>query len=177
MKDFILTTGIKNIEKDKFKNIKNDWEGGLLNKPYTGGLWASTFNENYVKDIVYPSSWYKFLINSGLSRSKTFGVIYKLQDSAKIFELDSLEKYNYLKENCSFVDEYDYISVDWEKLFKDYDAFHLSLDMFRELRSSKYYRDMGFYSWDCECYLISNLDCIDKDSIQYIEIKEFNVDD
>lgn len=174
----ILTTGIVKLEKDKFKNITNDKEC-ILNKPLSGGFWGSTYLENYLKDKSFPSSWYKFAIHSGLGKNIKDAVIYSLTKSAKIYELDSVEKYDYLKENYSTTNTRykEFISVDWEKLSKDYDAFHLSLDMFYELRKFKYYRNMDFYSWDCESYLIFNFDCIDQESIQYIQIDNICIDE
>lgn len=170
----ILTTGIININKDKFKNVKNSEDGFYLNKPIIGGLWGST----YLEDDYYPSSWYDFVSDSGIDKNFNYGILYSLLDSSNIFELDSLEKHKFLKDNYCIIDSYKgrgnkKYAIDWEKLSRDYDGFHLTYDMFMKLRNFKYLmNDLDFYSWDCESYLIFNLDCIDMNSIEYIDLEK-----
>ena len=171
-----------------------------MNKP-SGGLWGST----YTPDEDYPSHWIDWCVGEQW-RVENFsvGVSYELKPDANIIELK--DHFDYLKmmavygmvfnpidgkpiENISFRENayFDYIRsfINFEKLSKDYDAFHLTKDAFYEMRMSMFtdrlnlnqsqqIRCADFYSYDCETWIIFKFDSIDQTTIQH---HEFNVED
>ena len=94
--------------------------------------------------------------------------------------MDSLESYLELIREYGILDtmnsmpDYKKYTVDWIELTKHYDAFHLTEDAFWNLRmlpSTITYNDgafislKDFYSYDCETWIMFNLECINKGSI------------
>lgn len=69
--------------------------------------------------------------------------------------------------------------IDWKKLSKDYDAFHLTERAFWEMRlplSNILECEDGselcdFYSYDCESWILFNLDCINWGSVINQDVK------
>ena len=70
--------------------------------------------------------------------------------------------------------KYNRLVINWDKLSKDYDAFHLTEDAFWSMRlpwdpdeltdvDGNYLEN--FYSYDCETWIIFNLECINEGSI------------
>lgn len=166
----IITTGIKSISKSKFERAVNG-DMIVVNKP-NGCLWGSTYNENPEDEFI--SSWATYCICDDYKAkidSLSYGIIYELKDSAKIFEIDSLEDYENLMEKYSMPYHSRMMGtrlvIDWEKLAKDYDGFHISDGAVYFLRLNVPGHDdyANFYSWDCESYCLFNLDCINMESV------------
>lgn len=160
----LLTFGIDKIDENLFNPVSNYTEYDCRNKPM-GGLWASPYkaNEEFISDWLY-------FISYGLSDKfkKFVGVTYNLKSDSKILEIDTLNDY------LDVLDKYGYIpfpkhsgkmQLNFEAMSKDYDAFHLT-------DNAAYHLAEDFYSYDVESYILFNLDCIDKDSIEVITLPE-----
>ena len=100
----ILTTGINEISRDKFVSARL-LEYDLRNKPI-GGLWGSTFIEKdkLEDDLCYaPSDWVDFCVSDRYRLNQNrFGIIYNLKESARIYEVDSIESYLNLMEQYPY---------------------------------------------------------------------------
>ena len=192
----ILTAGITELDETKFHPVTNG-ESILLNKP-SGGLWGST----YTPDEDYPSDWIDWCVGEQF-RVNNFGigVSYELKPESRIIELAEVPDYLNMMDTYGMVFNpingepisfhesvlFEYIRafINFEKLSKDYDAFHLTKDAFYKMRMSmfsnnlymnrmRHIRCADFYSYDCETWIIFNFDTIDKSSIQH---HEFDVKD
>ncbi|HAU88597.1 MAG TPA: hypothetical protein DCW90_24920 [Lachnospiraceae bacterium] len=193
----ILTAGITELEESKFQPITNG-DSIMLNKP-SGGLWGST----YTPDEDYPSHWIDWCVGEQW-RVENFGigVSYELKSESKVIELAEVSDYLNMMDtygmilnpiNGKLIDigslgayfEYIRSFINFEKLSRDYDAFHLTKDAFYKMRMGmftdnlhmnrmKQLRCADFYSYDCETWIIFNFDSIDQASIQH---HEFNVED
>ena len=165
----ILTAGISVLEREKFKDASYDADY-LLNKP-RGFIWGSTLIKRDGK--VY-SDWIRFVENEQFHHKRyTNGISYTLHKNAKICTISCEEDYLDLMDNYSigYKDEKAYIN--FEKLSKDYDAFHLTEDAFLQMRlmylqlftrtTHKVVAD--FYDYDCETWIIFNYDIINQGSI------------
>lgn len=173
----LITTGISELDIQRFTPITND-KYDFRNKPL-GGLWASTYYED--EEYGYSSEWISFcrydffrdaeqnLIDKYLQKYKN-GVIFEIKDDSKICEIDNISDYlRILKTYSRIVEEK--MALDFEKLSKDYDVIHLTENAVNEMRFILDYRNIiDFYSWDCESFIIFNLDCIDMDNSQVVEI-------
>lgn len=172
----IATMGINFIDPEKF-----DSEGRIkFNKPRFG-LWGSTLITDKSK---YRSSWMDWVISEDFHPERyTKGISYTLHKNTKIYTVDSVEDYMELLEDYSIrKHEYDNVYkfyIDWNKFKEDYDAFHLTEDCFYKLRFMQLkdknedgtidiVEDFCFY--DCESWIIFNLNCINKGSIQNFSI-------
>lgn len=185
----ILVAGFNSIDSDKFNRVAN-MSSGLFddssNKP-SGGLWGST----YTPDERYPSQWVDWCVGDGYRVSDCYhGISFELRPDTRICEIRNALEYRKMMETYgkSRFSESDnapkwgnVISIDWDKLSKDYDAFHLTEKAFYELRLPM--TDIletstgvlaNFYSYDCESWILFNLDCIDQESV---ETHEFSFDD
>lgn len=170
----LLTFGIDHLDEELFKPVSNYTDYDCRNKPM-GGLWASS----YKPDNHYPSEWVEF-IDTGLSdKFKVFtGITYQLKPGIKILKIDTANDY------FDALDKYGIIpfpnidtklQLDFESMSKDYDAFHLTSDgayLLRFLSGEAYHLARDFYSYDVESYILFNLDCIDKDSIETITLPD-----
>ena len=175
----LITSGIKSIQKDLFNSVKNDLHD-KRNKPL-GGFWAST----YIQDEEYgpSSSWIDYCRYDYLADfydDKEFiepykhGVIFEISDNSKICKINTLSDYLKVLEKYSCV--YEMYSkkkgLDFEKLSQYYDAIHLTQNAVIEMRFILSHNDiLDFYSWDCESFVLFNLDCINQNSIEQVEIK------
>ena len=168
----ILTAGISILEKEKFKDRSYDTDKAyFLNKP-RGFIWGSTLIK---RDGKAYSDWIRLLENKQFNPKKyNNGISYTLHKNAKICTISCEEDYLDLMDNYSigYKDEKAYIN--FEKLSKDYDAFHLTQDACYEMRMIYppiYRRNFphrmlaDFYSYDCESWIIFNYDIINQGSI------------
>lgn len=174
----ILVAGIEGIDPTKFRKpdepTSNDMS--FLNKP-NGCLWGSTL----LHDDLYKSDWLRWVDgeNFHVELYKN-GISFTLYKKARICTVDSLESYLELIREYGILDtmnsmpDYKKYTVDWIELTKHYDAFHLTEDAFWNLRmlpSTITYNDgafislKDFYSYDCETWIMFNLECINKGSI------------
>lgn len=177
MSSRILTMGISELDPQKF-NLKGNLE---LNKPRFGLYGSTMYIDKYRNRIM--SSWLEFVEGNEFHLNRySNGISYKLNKKAKIYEIDSMEDYIDLMNKYPLEGYCDKYMIDWNKFSKDYDAFHLTEKAFWKLRmiySNKHYiESLGkivtmddFYSYDCETWIIFNLDCINKGSIQNVSTK------
>lgn len=172
----ILTAGISVLEREKFKDSSNyDIDKAYyLNKP-RGFIWGSTLIKRDGK--VY-SDWIRLLENEQFHPKKyTNGISYTLHKNAKICSISCEEDYLDLMDNYSIEYKGDIpwkAYIDFKKLSKDYDAFHLTEDAFYKMRiiyPPIYRRNIphrmlaDFYDYDCETWIIFNYDIINQGSI------------
>lgn len=152
-----------------------------LNKPRFG-LYGSTLISDEKNEIW--SSWLDFVDGEDYHKSHyNVGVIYTLKDEANIYTVDSFESYKELLDKYSIIThEYDNrydIKINWNKFAKYYDAFHLTLDAFYELRmldsrstiNGKHYKLADFYAYDCETWIIFSPNIINLDEQKVVDIK------
>lgn len=173
----LITTGITEIREELCHPVLNDLMDNR-NKPL-GGLWASTYFQD--EENNHLSSWIDFCLtdywvdDQGWLDKYSHGVIFELNPNSKICEIDCLvdylavlEKYSINYKTCRYKK-----GLDFEKLSKDYDAIHLTDNAVREMRFVLDIDDiMDFYSWDVESFVLFNLNCINRESIQYVKLYE-----
>ena len=140
------------------------------NKPIGNILWGSSLIK--LPGGKVNSSWKDYVSGDYIEKDSRYGVSFTLNRKTKILEITDL--YDYLlvmeKYSCFIYPNDNKRCLDFVKISKDYDAFHLTEDAFWELRSPiggplydlKY---ADFYSYDAESWVIFNLDCINKGSI------------
>lgn len=163
-----LVTGIREIKKENFQEIKNNmW----FCKP-SGGLWSSPYYEKGIVKIgekkIYNSPWQVFTGLEFQDKYYNYGVVYSLKKGSRIAYINSLKD---LKE---FAEEYQLEppEKDWgfsrflnyEKMAEDYDGIFLSTQGERETRFSE---PFNLYGWDVATMFLFNLDCIKNQ--EYIE--------
>ena len=178
----ILTAGITEIDPLKFRppseKVQDDYyDTTYLNKP-NGCLWGSTLLHNQE----YLSDWLEWVSieNFHIEKYRT-AISFTLKRKAKVYTIDTPEDYRKLMRKYSkkkFSDEplsrYNTKVIDWVKLSMDYDAFHLTRNAFWLMRlpygteilkdeDGNYMAD--FYSYDCESWILFNLDCINIGSV------------
>ena len=176
----IATMGIETIDPEKFQNNGDTF----LNKPRFGLYGSTLIKEN----SNLRTGWLDFIFGDWQEKSKKYskGISYTLHKKSKIFTIDSIEDYIELLEKYNErIHAYDNryrISIDWNEFARDYDAFHLTEDAFWELRmiyteqnneDGTVDRLEDFYSYDCETWIIFNLDCINMGSVYNIHIKDY----
>jgi len=128
------------------------------------------------------TGWLNWCISAEYRPDRYYkGISYTLHKKAKVYTVNSYRDYMNLLSKYKRIDRvFDKVGIDFDKLKLDYDAFHLTEEGFYELRllfneyrteeGKTYYID-NFYSYDCETWIIFNLDCINKGSIQNICLK------
>lgn len=175
----ILSAGIDEIN---FNIYTESFNGRMtvLNKP-SNALWGST----YTPREYYQSDWIRWCINEDFNIDKySHGVIYNLHKSARILDISNPDDYknkiidkDYLMEDTTILSSSTkLLIIDWDAVARDYDAFHLSRDAVWNMRygmdfdnNKIKYKD--FYAWDAESWVIFNKDCINKGSIQNVNLK------
>ena len=177
MNERILVAGINKIDPCRFTKTTGSMTNILdtLNKP-NGGLWGST----YTPDATYPSDWIRWVKEEDYKVNRyNHGISFTLSNDATICEIDSAETYReiikpYAVEirRSSSPIFHNTLVLDWNKISKKYDVFHLTEYAFWSMRlpiDDRLKTDMGylpnFYSYDCETWIIFNLECIDHESI------------
>ena len=174
----ILSIGVKKLDYDIITgNIKSI----DLNKPWGNILYGSTLDK--LPCGLITSSWNYFTACDYTEKWCKHGVSFTLYKKSKILEIDSLEDYiRYMdKYKIPNIDDskgrgpYKY-QLDFYKISKDFDAFHLTEKAFYELRLP-FFNDIfdvlynlhydNFYSYDAETWIIFNSDCINKGSVLY----------
>lgn len=177
----ILTAGISEIDLSKFslpsERVQDKYDMSYLNKP-NGCLWGSTMlhNEEYLSD------WLRWVSSENFQIERYRKAIsFTLKRKTKVYTIDIPEDYRNLMKRYSKrkysnepLSKFNIKVIDWIKLSKDYDAFHLTRKAFWLMRlpyGTDILRDAdggymeNFYSYDCETWIIFNLDCINKGSI------------
>ena len=162
----ILTIGIREIKPELFHPITQTFH----NKPDPkegGCLWGST-------QINLPngctSDWKRWT-NANDLLDFSYGISYTLHKKAKILEIGSV--YDYVKamniyKHLPYENSLTY-SLNFSRISKDFDAFHLTRNVFLELRlklikcEDILFED--FYSYDAESWIIFNPDCINYGSV------------
>lgn len=175
----ILTTGIREIDSNKFTECtaNND----ITNKPEFGQcLYGSTLIKGTNGSVC--SDWSYFTQNDYTAKFFNYGISYKLHKSSKIAEIDTFDDYKKLIEKYQYDPGVGFkTALNFVDLSKDYDAFHLTYDGYRSLRSEfdiffmsrgdsddmfKFFKNhKDFYAYDAETWILFNLDCINKGSI------------
>lgn len=181
----IATMGIDCIDERLF-NFGGPIE---LNKPRFGLYGSTIYADRYGNKR---TGWLDFCYGSDYHpRSYNHGISYTLNKNTKIYTISNYDDYINLLKNYRYIPYDNKVSIDWNKFKLDFDAFHLTEDAFWELRMiiSGYvffeddgsrgnrYRLDDFYCYDCETWILFNLDCINKGSIQNICIKYKKTED
>lgn len=166
----ILTVGIHELDREKFKT-----DGKIMwNKPFYG-LYGST--ATYLDGKLW-SNWIDFVLGTEYAINKYMGggITYTLHKNTKIYTIDNIDDYLNLLKDYSIM-EYDKRGVDWNKFKNDYDAFHLTLNGFFDLRliydDDRYFdncRIQHFYAYDAETWIIFNFDCINLGSVRNVSL-------
>lgn len=178
----ILVSGITEIDPSKFnspinREVNDEYDMSYLNKP-NGCLWGST----KVYDKWYMSDWLRFVSDEDFYVEKYQKAIgFTLKKKTRICTINTVEDYRNIMKRYSKkkfkdkpLDRFNSLVIDWEALALDYDAFHLTKIAFLRMRlplNSNLLRDdngnrlENFYSYDCETWILFNLDCINKGSI------------
>ena len=129
--------GSDKFDINKFEIIENR---AFFPKP-TGGLWASRI------DAIY--SWKDWCIKENFcTDSLNEYFIFSLQESAKVLTIDNTEKLKNLPKTDDIVGGM-YITLDFEKLSKEYDAIEVLISEDPDLYFS-------LYGWDCDSIVIMN---------------------
>lgn len=165
----ILHTGSKFIDFSKEINVTDT----MLNKPdsISGCLWGSTLIKLPGNKV--GSSWKYYTSGAEyLSKDYKYGVSFTLNRKSKILEINNLNDYkSAMKRYGCKIHDYDLrYCLDFAKISKEYDAFHLTEDAFWRLRMpiDKEFNDLNyedFYCYDAESWIIFNLNAINKGSI------------
>ena len=164
----ILTIGTKEIDFNRAINVTKT----MLNKPdfVSNVLWGSSL----IKYSGYKvgSSWVDFVRNDYLDKDYKYGVSFTLNRNSRILEITNLDDYKRVMEkySCKEYNDEEYKSLDFVKISKDYDAFHLTLEAFWSMKlpmDKEFYnlKFRDFYSYDTESWVIFNLNAINKGSI------------
>lgn len=167
----ILHMGTKELDLNRPVNVFNT----DLNKPNFGSgcLYGSTLVR--LSGDIIRSSWKDFVDGDYKEKDVNYGISFKLNRNSKILEIANLSDYIEVMKNYKCKHEYrDEYCLDFKKISKDYDAFHLTLEAFWSMRLPYYgevYEKMNelkysdFYSYDAETWIIFNLDAINRGSI------------
>ena len=177
----ILVAGIDEIDPAKFKPVSDRENNRMfyMNKP-DNCLYGST----YLPDRLYKSGWLEWVaLNDFYTDKYRKGISFTLSKKARICNITCLEDYVTIAKKYS-VKKYDNNDgfshpekvIDFVKLSKDYDCFHITEEAFYRLRlpwnnyedlldESDGYYFSDFYSYDCETWIMFNLDCINYGSI------------
>lgn len=182
----ILCCGIKKLERSKFKtNYVN-----FLNKIRDGGLFGSTFEPNYELLETYPSDWFRYCIEN-FSHSRIFddtnernsffckyGVSFRLKKKARILDIQTYQDYKNIPEKFFTYGYFGIVELDFSKIRKEYDCFHLSEEAFWNLRDKYDFPESSdlqdFNSYDAETWIILNFDCINLESARLEVFDENN---
>lgn len=137
-----LFVGESRPEKELFNPV---YENGQLNKA-GGGLWTSTYNENYGSDWLQwctVESW--GFGNDGIFPCWTLEV----DPKAKILIIQNVEQlaWFYKLYGKKLTYDLDLMKLDFVEISKEYDAVHLTKIGERLTRHSRPY---DLYGWDCE---------------------------
>ena len=109
-----------------------------------------------------------------------YGYSYELKETAKILIINTEKDYVDLLNSkyrlmTKMYKDKTLLSIDWNLVSQDYDALHLTKQGFQLLRSlsSIFLLDKDicvadFSAYDCETWVLFNLDCIDEDTIEEI---------
>lgn len=171
----ILVSGITHIDPLGFLPPSNT--RSYMNKP-GGCLWGSTMTKN----DEFLSDWLEWVYIEDFYIGKyKKGISFTLKKKSKICTISSEDDYKNLMRKY---DKYKYDNdevlmksfkikvIDWEKLCLDYDAFHITREAICRMRlplngitDEDGIELDNFYSYDCESWILFNLDCINQGSI------------
>lgn len=145
LKDFTLVHhGSDSFDVEKFNKITNN---KYRNKP-NGGLWTSPLNSEFGW-----ITWCKVNdFNFEEYSSKSFTL--ELSDDARIFIINSIDDLKKLPTFISKIGGINYITIDYEKLSKYYDAIYLTIKGEQETSWLENFDELSLYGWDCETVLI-----------------------
>lgn len=163
----ILTTGFTELDRNKFKSIE---ESKIDLNKVNGCLYGST--EVKLPNGCVTSSWNRWTQKEECKNYR-YGISYTLRKSAHVYEVSCYEDYDKLMKKYKMPSKYGIkgkYCIDFLKLSKDYDAFHLTENAFWDMRlpylDSNFDRSYeDFYSYDAETWIILNFDAIHPGSI------------
>lgn len=173
----IATLGVGRIDINKFH--KTGKFSPDLNRPEFG-LFGSTLIE---VDGNQTTDWFEYIkkIKYDMERY-SHGYEYELIPEAKILTIDTERDYvDLLSSRYRLINEMyknkTLISLDWNKISEDFDVFHLTKQGYEKLKTlgfifgqSKDINISNFSSYDCETWILFNLDCINDDTVKEIHI-------
>ena len=181
----ILTVGMQKLDEEKFTppvSIDEEIDGSYQINKLNGCLWGSTCIDG---KMGLTSAWLEFAAENFNMKGDNECISFVLKDAVRILTIDSRNDYLALPDkyfidwcNGNFQIPIDRKVINWKAVSEDYDAFHLTYNGILELRNRNLFHPLvkdgnnlsTFYSWDVESWVIFNLDCIDKESIQSFTI-------
>jgi len=167
-----LIIGLPELDKTKFgavKNIPNK------NKP-SGGLWACQYTPDNPDG--YVSAWHEYIAKYATgflfdvtSKDNTADcVMFKLKETARVYNIDSLEDLEKLLQEVGFNENPDYPEekyLDYESFSKQYDAIELTEEGVIATMHAPY----GLNGWDVQTLFLCNMDCIEESKHLQLELK------
>ena len=165
-----LTVGTDNITKELFVPIK---DSDNMYKP-TGGLWLTKYDTKYNNY----NAWVDYLIdnpNIFFYKNKTNNIwcqpcsVVSLYDSAKIFNLDNEDRYQYLTNNYP-----NDICFSYEDMSRYYDG--IFVELLPLLRSNNPDILNLVKQYCVSTLLLFNLDCIDYYQSGLVKIEPFDME-
>lgn len=156
-----LSVGTDTISQNLFQNIKN----GNDTKPY-GGLWATKYDSRFPGY----NEWVDFLIQNihllfYMNYTNPFelpAVYFTLKDNAKIFNIDSKEKLEYLKNKYPNQEKW----INFEKLQENYDGIFI--------RITSLLNEKNINSFGVNTLILFNLNCIKEYQSAKVFIEPFD---
>lgn len=150
--------GHKELNHSLFMEVKN---APFLPKPMFG-FWGS----KYTPREKFLSSWHDFFIDGFspeiVTKFNSGYFTFKIKPTANIIKLNSLldlkiveKKYRYETESLLDFNRLDWVSLDWEKIAKDYDGCYVTEEGIEQLYNP-------LYGWDVESIVLFNLDCVEE---------------
>ena len=139
----LIHYGSPKYKPELFKKVKNNL---YRNKPEFG-LWTSPIDSKYGW-----KEWCKEENFRDCNKDESFIIEINIDKMLVIDKEPDLKKIPFLKSKYSYIS-----GIDFEKLVKQYDAIHLTIE--GEL-STRWLNENNLYGWDCECVLILNKSCI-----------------
>ncbi len=121
----------------KFQNITNVAE---FTKP-RGGLWGSRVNAEF--------GWKDWCLENDYQSDLENSFVFSLDNNAKLLVIERKEQLKELPRMESSIVSKLWVTLDFEKLSKDYDAIEVLIS-----KDFKLYHEL--YGWDCDSILIMN---------------------
>ena len=169
----ILSLGRKELKLDREIKVT----GMFFNKPDhdSSCIWGSTLIK--LPGGKNTSYWKEYVTNEEfLPKDFNYGVSFTLKRNSKILQITDIDDYIAAMEKYKIREIYDIrYMLDFVRISKDYDAFHLTQDAFLSMRTSysftkhgKILRDYNyedFNVYDAESWIIFNTNVINRGSI------------
>jgi hypothetical protein len=139
----------------RFKPVSHDSQWGAWVKPHDGGLWTSTY------DNEYGSAWVQFCLSETYEidrENPTWQNCWLLDPDpeARVYVIDDypdldwlIKEYGHTRKGSEMLSER-MTFPDWVRMSEDYDAVHMTEEGQWKTRLS---HPHNLYGWDCECTL------------------------